>query len=57
MSVSDVGFVGVSYAPHDWSNFYVYVKVGHRLDMSTEGSWLRVFTVIRRRSIQLQSTV
>ena len=32
------------HAPHVWSNSYVCVTVGHRLDMSkfTEGDWQRV---------------
>ena len=48
MSVSDRW---VSYAPHDWPNFYVCVTVGCR-DMSkfTEGSWQGSVTVNNERS-------
>ena len=42
------------YASHDWSNSYVGVMVGPRLDMSefTEGVWQ---TVNSRREAQLES--
>ena len=39
---------------HDWSNFYVCVMVGRRLDMSkfTEGGCQRVLKVNSERAVQ-----
>ena len=42
----------VSYAPHDWRNYWLCVTVGSDMSKFTEGSWQGSFTVNNERTVR-----